>query len=540
MRTLHPRARLARAGQRGVALLLALLLLVVLIAITIQISVTTGTDARIARNDMTMSSMDLAIESALLQVDEALKADGESASQESEGAGAAAAPGATGAQAPGAAAAPGAPGAGQSEASDSQRDEWHQPQRTEINDIRLRIFVQDEDSKYNVLNIVNPDEGEAKLAEERVVRILDWCREGSREYDIDTRLAESMVKTMKEHLMRRGDSKIPRPKLLTDVEGQDGGLPLTLEEFAPLQPFEEHHFRDLRDRDGEVVHSIASFLTVWTSLGVAGDLPQTGKAGSTSAAGAAGAGAKASSGATGSKGAQSTGKDGSTAQAGETTGGTTQGGTSGAGTDGQGGAAGTAGTPGSSGPTTSGGYAVNVNTAPAAVLKGLFDDRDIHPRLFDRILEYRNLEEEEKESDTSSEEAKKDEEEIQLDEYGREKIERRIFESLAELSEVDGFKDLPTEQQNKMNQILTTKSNVFSIYVVARRSTSVQGDMDGGLDPVEMRKREETEGDALVRVVRSVVWRRTIDEDVVLIPIVRWEVVDYLPFEVLDFPPDDR
>ncbi len=540
MRTLHPRARRARAGERGVALLLALLLLVVLIAITIQISVTTGTDARIARNDMTLASMDLAIESALLQVDEALKADGESANQEGEGAaGAPAAPGATGAPAP---AAGGAPGAAQSEASDSQRDEWHQPQRTEINDIRLRIFVQDEDSKYNVLNLLNPDEGEAKLAAERVVRILDWCREGSREYDIDARMAEAMVKTMVEHMQRRGDSKIPRPKLLTDVDGQDGGLPLTLEEFAALTPFEEHHFRDLRDRDGQVVHSIGSFLTVWTSLGVAGDLPQTGKSGVAGAAGAAGKPGSGTTGGTGTQaGSKSTGKGSTSAQGGDpTAGGTTQGGAGGTGTEGQGGT-GAAGAAGSTGPTSSGGYAVNVNTAPAAVLKGLFDDRDIHPRLFDRILEYRNLEEEEKESDTSEDEAKKKEEEqIQLDEYGQEKIERRIFESLAELSEVDGFKDLPTEQQNRMNQILTTKSNVFSIYVVARRSTSVQGDMDGGLDPSELRKREETAGDSLVRVARSVVWRRTIDDEIVLIPLVRWEIVDYLPFEVLDFPPEDR
>ena len=57
MRTLHARVRNAPAGRRGVALLLALLLLVVLIAITIQISVTTGTDARIARNDLTMEDV---------------------------------------------------------------------------------------------------------------------------------------------------------------------------------------------------------------------------------------------------------------------------------------------------------------------------------------------------------------------------------------------------------------------------------------------------------------------------------------------------
>ena len=535
MRILRHRARLARAGQRGVALLLALLLLVVLIAITIQISVTTGTDARVARNDMTLSSMDLAIESALLQVDETLATDGEAASQGAAGAPAAPTTGGA-AQPTGAPAAGGAGAPQQAQSTDSQKDEWYQPQRTEINEIRLRIFVQDEDSKYNVLNLANPDEAEAKLAHARVVRILDGCREGSREYDIDPRTAEAMVDAMVEYMQRRGDSKIPRPKLLTDVEGQDAGLPLTLEEFAALPPFEEHHFRDFRDRDGQVVHSIGSFLTVWTSLGVASDLPQAGKAGASGVAGAAGKAATSGNGK--QTGATAGGKGGNAQSGGTAAGGTTpaDGGT-GAGGQGTAGAAGAAGS--SSGPASSGGYAVNVNTAPAAVLKGLFDDRDIPPRLFDKILEYRNLEEEEKESDAAADEAKK-EEEIQLDEYGREKIDRRIFDSMAELSEVDGFKDLPTEQQNQLNQILTTTSNVFSIYVVARRTTSLVGDMDTGLDPNETRKREETAGDTLVRVVRSVVWRRVVDDEVVLIPLVRWEILDYLPYEVLDYPPDDR
>lgn len=551
MRTLHRRALEAPAGRRGVALLLALLLLVVLIAISIQISVTTGTDARIARNDLTVSVMDLSIESAFLQVGETLKTDGEAAADEgaaAPGTGAPTAAGAGGAV-PGAGAAAG----GEAQSNDSQRDEWHQPQRTTINDIQLRIFVQDEDSKYNVLNMLAPDEKEAQAAYDRVVRVLDFCREGSREFDIDSRTADDMAKAMLEHMKRRKESKIPRPSLLSDVEDADEGLPQTLEEFAALQPFEDHHFRDFRDADGRVVHSIGSFLTVWTSLGLAADLPQTAKSGTgastTGGAGAAG-GASGASGSGGTGGSGSSGKGGASTQSGSgaTSGGnrntTGAGGTGGAGATGQtgggaaGGAGGAAGAAG--GPTSSGGYAVNVNTAPSAVLKALFDDREVPPRFFDRVLEYRNLEEEEKEGEASSEEAKLEDEEPELDEYGQEKIERRIFDSIGELAEVEGFKDLPTEQQNKVNQLLSTTSNVFSIYIVARKSTSAQGDMDSALSPAELRKKEETAGDSLVRVVRGVVWRHTVDDEIVLTPIVRWEILDYLPFEVLDFPPDDR
>jgi len=534
VRTFSLKYRAIPAARRGVALLLALLLLVVLIAITIQISVTTSTDARIARNDLTISVMDLAVESALLNVAETLKTDGESSGGEGETGGAA--PGAApGGAAPGGAA-PGAASGGESEAVDSQRDEWHEPQRTTINDIQLRIFVVDEDSKYNVLNLVAEDEKEAQAAFDRVVRVLDMCREGSREFDIDPRTAEDMAKVMLEHMQRRKDSRIPRPKLLTDDEDGDQGLPTTLEEFAALEPFAEHHFRDLRDRDGQIVHSIASFLTVWSSLGLAGDLPQTGKSGS----GGAGAASKGGSGTgtTGAGGTNPAAKSGSNTKAEGGTGVTAPGGTA-AGTEGAG-TAGASGAGGASGETTTGGYAVNVNTAPAAVLKALFDDREVPPRFFDRVLEYRNLEEEEKEGESEEENDATKDEEPELDEYGQEKFERRIFDSIGELSEVEGFKDLPAEQQTRLNQLLTTSSNVFSIYVVARKTTSAQGDMDATLTPAELRRKEESAGDALVRVVRSVVWRHTVDDAVVLTPIVRWEVLDYLPFEILDFPPEDR
>jgi len=527
VRTFSHEYRVVPAARRGVALLLALLLLVVLIAITIQISVTTSTDARIARNDLTISVMDLAVESALLNVGETLKTDGESTGE--EGAAGGAAPGApTGGAAPGGASGGAAPPGGESEAVDSQRDDWHEPQRTTINDIQLRIFVVDEDSKYNVLNLLAEDEKEAQAAYDRVVRILDMCREGSREFDIDPRTAEDMAKVMLEHMQRRKDSRIPRPKLLTDDEDGDQGLPTTLEEFAALEPFAEHHFRDLRDRDGEIVHSIASFLTVWSSLGLAGDLPQSGKSGS-SGSGAANMNSASSKsgtkgGSSGTGGTNAAGKSGQNAQGSGGTGATGTGGT----------------TAGTEGAASAGGYAVNVNTAPAAVLKALFDDREVPPRFFDRVLEYRNLEEEQKEGEAKEETDATKDEEPELDEYGQEKFERRIFDSIGELSEVEGFKDLPAEQQNRLNQLLTTSSNVFSIYVVARKSTSAQGDMDSALSPSELRKKEESAGDALVRIVRSVVWRHTVDEEVVLTPIVRWEILDYLPFEILDFPPEDR
>lgn len=563
-------AALRRARSRsGAALLLSLLILLVLVAIVIQINVATGTDTRIARNDIALTTMDMAAESAMLQVVEMLKADGEAESSTGGAPGAAGPTGATGAASPtsptAAAGVPGAGGAAGAQPAqqpcDSRRDEWATPQRTELNEIKLRIICQDENSKYNILNMLGPDEKESEAAFDRVVRILDNCREGTT-YDIDQRTAEEMAKTLRDNLVQRKQSHLPRPKLLTDDDKkQDLGMPLTLREFMPLQPFEDYHFKDFRDPDGKVVHSITSFLTVWSSLSTA---PVTAK--NVAAGGAAGSSSKtpgsssapkttgAASGSSSTAGraggtkpaANTQAGSGSTAGASGATGtNPTAGGTGAAGTTGATGQAGsTAGGTSSATPSssTTGGYGVNVNTAPMAVLKALFDGREVNSRFWDEVVEYRNLEDEEE-----TEKAKKEAAdsgtaaaEPQLDEYGQPMITRRIFASISDLTKVDGYSDLSSEIQGKLNALLTTESEVFSVYVIARKTTSADSESNFTLTPAELRKREETRGDALLRVIHGVYWRHKQNDETKVTPVVRWEALDYLPYEVLDFPPDDR
>ena len=571
-RTGGARRGASSAGRRGAALLLSLLLLLILVAIVIQINVSTGTDARVARNDVTMTTMDLAIESALLQELETLKADGEAdsgAAGAPGGASGAAGAGAAGAGAlPGASGSSGAPGGGQaSQPCDSRRDEWATAQRTELNQIRLRIIVQDENSKFNILNMLNPDEKLAEEAFERVVRILDACREGTN-YDIDQRTAEEMAKAWLESLTKRRQSKLPRPKLLTDDEKDENkGMPLSLREIMPLQPFEDYHFKDFRDEDGRVVHSIGTFLTVWSSLQTAPrPASSTGQPGGNVAGGSSGAtggssgstGSNSKSGSSGSS-SSSTAKSGSSgSSSGAANGGSNSGGGN-TGSNAAGGSSGTnsgnntannAGSGAAGGGSSSGGsastsfgYGVNVNTAPAAVLKSLFDSRVVSGRFWDKVVEYRNLEDEEekkKQEEQNAESGATTTEEEQLDEYGQPVIKRRIFESLQELSEVDGYSELTNENQAKLQQMLTTQSEVFSIYVIARKATTGDASAEFSMTPAEQRKHEETSGDSLTRVVHAVYWRQNGGDGVTLTPILRWEVLDYVPYEVLDYPPDDR
>jgi hypothetical protein len=543
-------------SRRGAALLLSLLLLFVLVAITIQISVTTGTDARVARNDLTMTGMDLAIESAMLQMQETLKTDGEGAGSDTPASPAESTNQAGAAQgqqpANGQGTAPGS-GTGSQGSSDTRKDEWATPQRTEINEVRLRILVVDEDSKYNVLNLANPDDKEAEAALGRVSRILDACREGT-ELDIDSRTAEEMARAMRDHLLKRDDSRVPRPKLLTDDEqNRELGLPRSLLEFAGLSPFEPMHFRDVRDVNGKVAHSIGAFLTVWTAVSTAGEALGVARAGQEAVAGGGsnqGGSTQGGSSAQGGSEAQagSTTQDGRSAQtgSGQSSGqnGSTQSGAgsqggNGAQTGGQaGGAAGAAS--GNTNGSTNGGYGVNLNTAPPAVLKGLFDDREVDPRFLDEIIEYRNLEEEEEDSGATTTSEEEAEESVRYDEWGNEVLDLRAFEELAELQQVSGYDNLEGAAKDALTKLLTVESHVFSVYFVARRNTSAQGDLDPTADPEEARRREEQGGESLVRVVRAVYWRRKSDAGVDIVPLVRWEVLDYLPIEVLDYPEEDR
>lgn len=515
----HPVSRHPRAGA---ALLLSVLVLIVVITIVIQISIGTITDARVSRNDVGLTSMELAIESALLQVYEDLAADGEAAA----GAGAGAGAGLGGAGGlPGEGGAPpegGAPaGGGDTSSSDSKMDDWARPSRHDVNEIQLRVLVQDEDSKYNILNLLNPDPELADKALRRVASIIDRFREGTRE-DVGASEAADMARAMAEYMRERSRSlALPDPELLSDREDlEDQGLPLTLAEFASLEEIPERLFRDYRDEDGRIVHSLGSFLTVWSSLA---PLSEAGPGGAPGGAGAAGAGG----------GAGSAGGDGGGAAAGSGGAEGQSGGGEDSGAGGESADAGGSGAEGGSQGGGAGGWGVNVNTAPPAVLKSLIDDRDVPLRFWDEVIEYRNLEEEKDPS------AREEESEPLLDEWGEEIIERRFFDTLDELSELDGWGELDAEQQNRIRELLTTRSAVFSIFVTARKPTGDQGDVQGPLIPEEQRGQEE-QGAQLTRTIRSVVWRREGDEGWEVVPIVRWEVLDYVPYEVLDYPDEER
>lgn len=532
MQLLRPRLHHAADERRGAALMLAFLVLTVLMLIVFQISIGTSTDARVARNGLSLAVFDEAIESAILKTMQDLADDAEAAAEADEGAGV------QQPSIPGLGGLGGADDGADREATgpvDSREDSWGRPQQTEINGVSLRIFVQDEDSKYNVLTMLTPDDDEAEKAFDRVVRILDLCREGTT-VDIDEGEARDMAEAMRDFLRDREDQELPQPSLLTDLQDEPGrGLPLTLREFLVLEPFTEHHFRDFRDHEGNVVHSIGAFLTVSTSVSTYQafldwlDEEDRGEAVERDEAAASG-GSGGSSGSGGGSG----GGGGSPGTTGDATGGSS------AGTDTRGMASGADGgmlgdpTGMGGGQTGNGtpGIAVNVNTAPNAVLHGIMDRRDLDWGFLDELIEYRNLEDEEASGG--------DDEEPVYDEYGEEVIVRQIFDSLDELSEVYGWENLEPDARDEFLNFLTVESRVFSIYVTARKAINEDGEIAGFGATAEERRELEQRGTDLVRTVRAIVWRHEGDDGWVCVPLERWEVLEYQPFEVLDFPEDER
>lgn len=510
----------AARERRGAALFMSFFLMIVILAVAFQITVSTGTDARVARNDVGLTTMDLAIESALLEVFEILKED--LASGGAGDGGASAGLGAlTGGDTPEVDAGEGEAGGGESEgASDSRRDEWARTQRTQINEIDVTIMIQDENSKYNVLSMLTEDEDEAEKALDRVARIIANFRKGTSE-EIDSHTAHSMAEAMLEHMQRRSDAELPRPTLLTDdPEREDIGLVLSLREFVALDEFEEDHFRDYRTEEGEIVHSLTSFLTTWTSLSSREDYEDAQDDGPGGGGGGGGGGGRDAEDdetpEAAGQNSQAMGEDGNRVAGGME--GQTQG------IGGAGGGAGGGGAGGGVGDQPT----INVNTAPLAVLNALMDDRDVDPRFWDEILEFRN-EEDEEEQDEDADPI--------YDEYGKEILLYQFFSSVDELAELDEWVSLEPIVQSEINQMLGVTSDVFTIYIRANR-VDQSGDYDLN-DPDSLRELEES-GTSLTRVVRCVVWRRGSGESAEIVPIERWELLDYRPWEVLDFPEDER
>ncbi|HET6204414.1 MAG TPA: hypothetical protein VFI25_16605 [Planctomycetota bacterium] len=519
-----------REGERGIALILTLLVLLILLAVVSQLTLSTRLDYQSALAGSNLARMDRALEAGLEEAMQVLKDDAEGGAGGAAGglggllgmgggaggrggnpfgnlagaAGGAPARTVAGASAGGGGAAGTGAGGGGDSSYDCFNDSWAKPARQTQQGIEVTVVIEDENRKLNLLAILAPDEELARQSRDRLVRVLDTFREGT-PFDLDLSTAETLVRSLEEWLRgRTRNDDFPRPRLLSNEENSTVTLPVTGDELLLVEGFDDRLLNDFRAGD-LVVPGLLSHVTVWTSLEVAPEGAGESGAQATSRPRLAGSLLDAS------------GRPVPGARAGS------PGGTPAA----QGPAAPAQAGEGGGGAGTSLGAAINVNTAPRAVLASLLPFSEIPSETIEAILRFRNeeLETEETARESPSETLGLEEEE---------EPPKKFFTTLDELDQIPEFGNLYPEIKQRFKQLLTTQSEVFTIWLTARIPPKEE---ETSFETLPKPGWEEDRA-GLTRRVRAVVLRRSSDAGTEILPLVRWELRSDRRYPIPDFPED--
>ena len=524
-RTQETRSARRRRSQRGVALLLTLFIVLIVAAMVMQLAVATSSDYAVSSNEASMARLDGAVDVALVEARKALIED----AQSSAGGGG---PMGSGASLAGSGPPGGDPNSKKDDA-DSLNDSWAHDQETTVGDLQVRVHVEDENRKFNLLNLVSKDQDYARASKERLIRIIDSLREfqGS-QFDLNNSDAESIASNI-QHWLEGNRRDFDRPALLSNKSDSPVTAALTIDEMLLVEGVNEFLLYDQKF-DGIDYPGLSSVLTVWTSL-EAGPVPKDD--GSTPPGGDPSTNGQP----TNSSSSSSTSTSGSST----------------AGTDG----VGLAGKPRD--PATSSGRSlgvkINLNTAPPCVLRSLMPAFDIPTDVIDGILKYRNQLDEDKLKSA------RDAGEYQGDAYppgvdpATKLVDRssyksgdggpptHYFTSTDDLNKVDEWKNFGNDNSKKeFLKLVTTKSDVFSIYVTARPTNGFGASQGQGADAFGVTTTLPGGVDAddmpggIVKRIRQVVWRRAVQSDAVLLPVVVREERFDRKLSVSDFPIDPK
>lgn len=534
---MYPHLSNSRRRERGVALLLTLFVVLIVATVILQLAVTTGAEYTVSANQMVVAKVDSALDVALVDARKALIDD---AQQSQDGSGQGGGPGASMAGMPGGA--QGMPGTGEEEKDDADtlNDPWSHDQETNIADVQIRVHVEDENRKFNILSIVSKDQDYARASRERLVRIIDMVREfNGSERDVDSATAEVLVANIQRWLDgERRDMK--RPNLHSNKADSPVTLPLSLDELLLVEGVTEDLFYDQKHL-GVAYSGLESVLTIWTSV-EAGEVkkkdepePAPGSPNDPNNPANANAGAGATPG-----------------------GSNTSNNTSGSQTPG---AADTAQQPKDPAVTAgkSAGVKININTAPPCVLRALAPTFDIPTDVWDAIIRYRNKLDEEKMK--KAQEAGEyfggdlppgvDSATMMVDRSsmgpGEQGLTTQYFKTLEDLEKVEEWKNCSNGNAKKdVLKLLTTKSDVFSIYITARPTEGLGAPKQTSVDGFGFTTTTPGSTDAddmpggIVKRMRQIVWRRAGQEETVLLPLVVREERQHRKFNVAEFPIDPK
>lgn len=457
---------------------MTLLIFLILAAVVSEMVITSRIDYEVAKNDANMARMDMALQTVLLDALDQIRDDGSSEGSSGQ------TPTTTNAGStsttPGANAGP----------NDSREDAWAKKTEKTLGDVRVNYFVEDENRKFNLLSVISPDNNYAKASQDRLARIIDRLREGT-DRDIGASDADRLAVAITEFLQGKArPTDIPRPALLSDIPNEEKSIPLTLDELLFVDGIEENLLYDFEEKESEyseeklIYPGLESVLTVWTSL----RLKDTGQSTTPGTA-------------------------------------TTTNNTANA-------------TPASANQQQSGaaqgslGVQVNLNTAPRAVMEGLFPENEVPHNVVEALIRYRNIEKED--SETSSSNSSNP-----LDEFTEEEDRpKQFFASVDELQQVSEFQNLSDPKaKDNFKRYGSVQSDVFSIYLTARLLETGAGAETAPEEGNTSEDEEESVG--LVRRVRAVVWRKSGQNGVELVFLVPWEIRRNRKLMLRDYAPED-
>jgi len=295
--TPEPRAAAARGGspegERGAILILSMLVIMVLACVVVQLYFTTSVTMEIANQQKTVYPMRQAARGALLQAKAVLLQDLEDQSMTEEtgdegggidgsmdggldgGTG-----GDTGGDEPDSGGMDGEMSEGGDtaggEAVDSIVDEWARPGAISLvfaNELEVRVFIRDEDSKFNILSVVAKDDDFAMESRDRLMRLVDTFREDTR-HDISRSQAERITDSIVNWLEGdRPDCFDTMPKVKTgkddiDPERLDEDpihYPLTLDELQMCEGLSPEILFGFEQK-GERIPGLAECITCYSNL----------------------------------------------------------------------------------------------------------------------------------------------------------------------------------------------------------------------------------------------------------------------------------
>ena len=522
----------ARRGERGVVLILTLFVLFLVIALIAQLTLGAEVAHQATMNRSDRLRMRLAIRTAS---EEILTMIADDASGEASGGLGGALGGAAGmadalggaagglggdSSAPGdaeaAAGEEGAAGEEDASNSDSFEDAWARPLRVMMDDIEVITFVQDENSKFNLHLLLVEDELSAEENYQRAVRILDHMRD-----DMPGDLGESDARIIIDDILRWlqvGSRSLELPQMPRHSLKDEDEYTMfsSLEELMLLKSVTPDLFFDRLDDNEMIAPGLETIFTIWTTpafggsgaASLAADSPLSGDASAADGSGAAGAnqsGAGAAGAANAGANSNANGPMNNTVQ-------------------GEGGMQGVLeGAP----PM---GTKINLNTAPRAVIEGLFDPQELTPAKVKALLEWLDEVDEEALEQQNNAEEDPDDRELRQSLYGEQEPEPKHFlNTLEEIAEVDGFgaEELDEDTQAKLQATVSVQSDVFSVYVFATRK--IHSDWQAE------RRYQEAPGHTLR--MRAVVWRCTTADGVKLVFLEPWHEV---PFTRWRIPPFQR